>query len=64
MGIDFPSLCALGVLFMFVALETLFRVQLLWVEALVWLLNRRDTKRELTERMTTEEELLSDYLIG
>lgn len=64
MGIDFPSLCALGVLFMFVALETLFRVQLLWVEALMWLLNRRDTKRELTERMTTEEELLSDYLIG
>lgn len=62
MGID--GLCALGVLFMFVALDTLFRIQLLWVEALVWLLARRKAKRELTERMTTEEELLSDYMVG
>jgi hypothetical protein len=61
---DWPSLCVLGTLFAFIVLETMFRVQLLWTESLVWVLDRLADRRELTRRLTLEEELLSDYMIG
>lgn len=57
---SFASLVLVG----FVLLETSFRLQLLTRDFMKWLLVDRPDKKAMTERMTAEEKMLSEYMIG
>lgn len=52
------------ILVAFVLIETSFRLQSLTRDFVKWLLVDRPDKKAMTKRMTAEEKMLSEYMIG
>jgi hypothetical protein len=48
----------------FILIEVFFRVQLLFADAVFWVLEKLAARRTMTARVTAEEKMLSEYMIG